>query len=257
MNSHTRNIQPPPKKNYEGVYVSNLEEDLDTDIFALHEAQSDSKTTKPGPSQRTSNRPFISYGGIGNSGSSVKPKNDPVKTTGVSRTSVSHLISNAGPTSSKDASTPTSQNDDKTQNYASTTSAHRHSAQNREMTKRQTDALKNDVERQSSVTHSSVNQRRQAPTVQIAQRSHVTPRKMDVKGYGHETEDLVVQNLDEGFFIMSALGCSIHMKYIQPCYNDFSTDCQCSSLYTIWSFWDLDPDGIASIVDAFKRILVC
>ena len=198
MNSHTRNIQPPPKKNYEGVYVSNLEEDFDTDIFALHEAQSEAKTTKPGPSQRTAKRPFISYGGIGNSGSSVKPKNDAVKTSGVSRTSVSNFTSNTSPTSSKDVSTPTSQNDDKTQNNASTMSSlRRNSAQNSEMTKRQTDAQKNDVDRQSSVTNTSINQRRQAPTVQIAKRSHVTPRKMDVKGYGHETGDLVVQNLED------------------------------------------------------------
>ena len=197
MNSNTRTRQQP-KKNYEGLYVSNLEEDVENDIFALHEAQTDSKTTKTGAPQRTSNR-ISTNGGLGNSRLLSTSKDESVKTSGVSRSLISNFNSKASPNTSN-ASTPTSQNVDKTQNDTITTSpSQRNSVQSTETTKRQTDAQKSDVGRQSSVTSTSVNQRKQVPAVQIAKRSHVTPRKMDVKGYGHETEDLVLQNLDEDF----------------------------------------------------------
>ena len=192
MTSRTRNIQPQ-KKNYDGIFVSNLEEDLDTDIFALHDSQTDTKTT----SRSTSNK-LVSYGGIGNS---AKPKTDSVKTSGAPRTPISNPTSNTGLTSNKDASTPTSQNDDSTQNNATTRfSPQRSSVQNSDMIKRQTECQKNDTVRENNVGYTSVNQRRHAPNVQIAQRSHVArQRKMDVKGFGHETEDLEVQNLDDDF----------------------------------------------------------
>ena len=192
MTSRTRNIQPQ-KKNYDGIFVSNLEEDLDTDIFALHDSQTDTKTTKPGTSRSTSNK-LISFGGIGNS---AKPNTDAVRTSGAPRTPITSETS----TSNKDASTPTSQNDDGTQNNATTRfSPQRNSVQNNDMNKRQTDCQKNDPVTENNVGYTSVNQRRQAPNVQIAQRSHVArQRKMDVKGFGHETEDLEVQNLDDDF----------------------------------------------------------
>lgn len=170
------------KTDYQGLYVTNLD-DFESDIFALHQSETESKTAKP-VNSRPDARKFQTRTG---------PNHTQNLPTSTSSSNYSKSVPTLSPTSGADA----------VKDIVTTASGTTNSASKTPKPTVINASVKSpgsNAKTQSAVTATSGNHRGLVPSTQIAKRQHVTPRKMDVKGYGHDTEDMVIQNLDEDFY---------------------------------------------------------
>ena len=157
MNSRFRTEKP--KKNYNGLYVTNLDEEFDVDLFTLDQPETVHKATNPNIKplssvNRTTSNPVHNVDQLNNS--QIK-ENDPVRTKMDSTTN----------------------------------------ALNNSSLRQVSQSHRTDVKTKQNV--STYLQHVPVTSVSITKRPSAKERKLDIKGYSHDSEDLVLQNLDEDF----------------------------------------------------------
>ena len=185
------------KKSYDGLYVTNLE-DFDNDIFTLDQPGTVSKTkdSKPLlPATRATTKSMDN---------DKDTRISKVKEDCVSGNKPGHVPSTINNSSNKFSHSPTMKGGGQ--------------------------LPENDVKARSVITPKT--QRATATPTNAVKRPSASKIKMDVKGFGHDTEDLVIQNLDEDFWAFGIWVLCVQMRLTQITVCDVCTYISMSRYFT-------------------------
>ena len=195
MNSNRKSDKT--KKSYDGLYVTNLE-DFDNDIFTLDQPGAVSKTKDSKPLLPVTRATAKSMD------NDKDTRNSKVKEDYVSGNKPGHVPSTINNSLNKFSYSPTMKGGGQLpENY---------------------------VKARSVITPK--NQRATATPTNAVKRPSASKIKMDVKGFGHDTEDLVIQNLDEDFWAFGIWVLCVQMRFTQITVCDVCTYISMSRYFT-------------------------